>query len=72
MIQSIMQELLQQIDLDYYRSARLLIAHAELDQLRQGRPASVDVRGGDVHALIVDREKSALHQSYTPSAVCWP
>jgi len=48
MIQSIMQELLQQIDLDYYRSVRLLIVHAELDQLRQGRPASVDVRSGEV------------------------
>jgi hypothetical protein len=38
-----MQELLQQIDLDYYRSARLLIAHAELEQLRQVRSASADV-----------------------------
>ena len=35
-----MQELLQQIDLDFYRSVRLLIAHAELEQLRQERPAS--------------------------------
>jgi hypothetical protein len=35
-----MQELLQQIDLDYYRSVRLLIVHAELEQLRQERPAS--------------------------------
>jgi hypothetical protein len=32
-----MQELLQQIDVDYYRLARLLIVRAELDQLRQGR-----------------------------------
>jgi hypothetical protein len=30
-----MQELLQQIDTDYYRSARLLLVHAELEQLRQ-------------------------------------
>jgi hypothetical protein len=37
-----MQELLQQIDLDYYRSARLLIVHAELEQLRQERSASAD------------------------------
>jgi hypothetical protein len=59
MIQPIMQELLQQIDLDYYRSVRLLIVHAELDQLRQGRPASVDVRGGDAHAFIVNQEMSA-------------
>jgi hypothetical protein len=35
-----MRELLQQIDLDYYRSVRLLIAHAELEQLRQKRLAS--------------------------------
>jgi hypothetical protein len=38
-----MQELLQQIDLDYYRSVRLLIARAELEQLRQERPASEDL-----------------------------
>jgi hypothetical protein len=31
-----MQELLQQIDVDYYRLVRLLIVRAELDQLRQG------------------------------------
>jgi hypothetical protein len=35
-----MQELLQQIDLEYYRSARLLIVHAELEQLRRAGPAS--------------------------------
>jgi hypothetical protein len=33
----LMQELLQQIDVDYYRLARLLIVRAELDQLRQER-----------------------------------
>ena len=38
-----MEELLQQIDLDYYRSVRLLIAHAELEKLRQERPASEDL-----------------------------
>jgi len=38
-----MQELLQQIDPDYYRSARLLMVRAELEQLRQGRSAFVDV-----------------------------
>jgi hypothetical protein len=32
-----MQELLQQIDVDYYRLARLLIVRAELEQLRQER-----------------------------------
>jgi hypothetical protein len=54
MIQDIMQELLQQIDLDYYRSARLLMAHAELEHLRQERPADVERQKGD--ELIVDRE----------------
>jgi hypothetical protein len=38
-----MHELLQQIDLDYYRSVRLLIVHAELEQLRQERPTSGDL-----------------------------
>jgi hypothetical protein len=35
-----MQELLHEIDLEYYRSAQLLIVHAEIEQLR--RDASVD------------------------------
>jgi hypothetical protein len=39
----IVEELLQQIDLDYYRSARLLSVHAELEQLRQERPTSGDL-----------------------------
>jgi hypothetical protein len=38
-----MQEFLRQIDLEYYRAARLLIVHAELEKLRQVRPASTDV-----------------------------
>ncbi len=36
-----MKELLQQIDPDYYRFVQLLIAHAELKQVRQWR---VDVK----------------------------
>ena len=36
-----MRELLQQIDPDYYRSVRLLIAQAEIERLRNWR---VDVR----------------------------
>jgi hypothetical protein len=32
---SIMEELLQHIDLDYYRSAQLLIARAEIAELRR-------------------------------------
>lgn len=35
-----MQEFLQEIDLDYYRSARLLLVHAELEELRQERLAA--------------------------------
>jgi hypothetical protein len=36
----IMQNLLQQLDFDYYRSALLLSARAELERSRQERPAS--------------------------------
>jgi hypothetical protein len=32
-----MKKLLQQVDRDYYRFVQLLIAHAELEQLRQWR-----------------------------------
>jgi hypothetical protein len=39
----IMQHLLQQLDLDYYRSALLLVARAELERLRQERSAGTDV-----------------------------
>jgi hypothetical protein len=42
-IDSIMQELLQQLDLDGYRSALLLVARTELERLRQQRPAGTDV-----------------------------
>jgi len=39
-----MQEPLQQIDPDYYRSARLLLVHAELEQLRQERLEITDLK----------------------------
>jgi hypothetical protein len=42
-IGDIMQNLLQQLDLDYYRSALLLVARAELERLRQERSAGTDV-----------------------------
>ncbi len=42
MFPPIMQELLQQIDSDYYRSVRLRVVRAELEQLRQERSASAD------------------------------
>jgi len=38
-----MQELLRQIDLEYYRSARLLIVRAKLQQLRQESLALANV-----------------------------
>jgi hypothetical protein len=38
-----MEDLLQYIDLDYYRSARLLIVRAEIAQLRKGVSASTRV-----------------------------
>jgi hypothetical protein len=40
-----MQELLQQLDLDYYRSALLHVARAELEHLRQERSEGTDVEG---------------------------
>jgi hypothetical protein len=38
-----MQDLLQQLDLDYYRAALLLVVRAELERLRQERSAGTDV-----------------------------
>jgi hypothetical protein len=38
-----MPELLQKLDLDYYRSALLLVARAELERLRQERSTCADV-----------------------------
>jgi hypothetical protein len=38
-----MQDLLQQLDLDYYRSALLHVARAELERLRHERSAGTDV-----------------------------
>jgi len=41
-----MQDLLQQLDLDYYRSALLVVARAELERLRRERSAGTDVERG--------------------------
>jgi hypothetical protein len=38
-----MQELLRQLDLDYYRSALLVVARAELERLRQELLAGTDI-----------------------------
>ena len=43
MVERLMEELLYQIDSDYYRFARLLIVRAELEKLRHRRSAMVDV-----------------------------
>ena len=43
MLAHLMQDVLQQIDLDFYRSMRLLIARAELEHLRLGRSPLADV-----------------------------
>jgi hypothetical protein len=40
-----MSDLVQQLDFDYYRAARLLIARAELEQLRQECSRAADVEG---------------------------
>jgi DNA replication initiation complex subunit (GINS family) len=38
-----MQQLLQQLDPDFYRETRLHIARVELEQLRQDRSAFADI-----------------------------
>jgi hypothetical protein len=39
-----MAELLQHIDFDYYRSAQLLVARADLERLRRERSTCADVK----------------------------
>jgi hypothetical protein len=56
MIQRLMRELLQYIDLDYYRSTRLLIVRAEVEQLRKGRSKPADVQRQKVPRITKDRE----------------
>jgi hypothetical protein len=64
-----MQELLQQIDLDYYRSARLLIVRAELEQLRQGHSAFTDVERQSKITLGRSRSADSEIQSLVPAAI---
>jgi hypothetical protein len=59
MVEPLMQELLHQIDSDYYRIARLLILRADLEQLRR-RSAMADV---DI------RSKIPLGMSRSPNSV---
>jgi hypothetical protein len=51
-----MEDLLQYIDLDYYRSARLLIVRAEITQLRKRLSASPRV--GNSHPIEVTNQNS--------------
>jgi hypothetical protein len=64
-----MQELLQQIDLDYYRSARLLIVRAELEQLRQGHSALADVERQNKITLGPSCSADSCIQLLVPAAI---
>jgi len=60
MVGRLMQELLHQIDSDYYRSARLLIVRAELEQLRHRRWAMVEMDRRSKIPLGMSRSPEAL------------
>jgi hypothetical protein len=64
-----MQELLEYIDPDYYRSARLLIARAELEQLRQGRSVFVDVERRSKIPLGMSRSPGSCSQLLVRPAI---
>ena len=55
-----MQDLLHQIDSDYYRSARLLIVRAELEQLRHRRSTMVEVERRSKIPLGLSRSPEAF------------
>jgi hypothetical protein len=61
-----MEDLLQYIDLDYYRAARLLIVRAEIAQLRQQVSASPRVESSrpddDTHPNSRDANAARLLQ----------
>jgi hypothetical protein len=61
-----MDDLLQHIDLDYYRAAQLLIVRAEIAQLRQGLPAPPPVEsshpGEDASQTSCDANAAPLSQ----------
>jgi len=54
-IRDIVRALLQQLDPDYYRSALLLVAHAELERLRQERPTAKEVERRSSHPFDASR-----------------
>ena len=60
-----MRKLLQRIDPDYYRSVRLVIAHAELEQSRQWR---VDVRRRS--KIPLGTSCNAVAMNSDPSTAC--
>jgi hypothetical protein len=63
MVERLMQELLHQIDSDYYRSARLLIVRAELEQLRRRRSAMADIDKRSKIPLGMSRLPEALRDA---------
>jgi hypothetical protein len=66
-IAHIMQDLLQQLDLEYYRSALLLVARAELERLRQERSAVTDV---ERRAKTPFGASSTAERAASPEVVC--
>jgi DNA replication initiation complex subunit (GINS family) len=65
-----MQDLLQQIDIDFYRSARLLIVRAELEHLRQERSPSADVERQSKIPLDGTPTSAESSQSSWPMDLC--
>jgi hypothetical protein len=70
-----MHDLLEEIDADYYRAARLLIVRAELEQLRRERSTAADAlrRSKSAHGCSssIDRAgrqplRAATAQSVSP------
>jgi hypothetical protein len=64
-----MQELLQEIDVDYYRAARLLIVRAELEQLRLERAALADVERRSQIPLATPPQATQVSKLVRPSPV---
>ncbi len=55
-----MKELLQQLDPDFYREARLHIAHIELEQLLRERKALADIERRSKIPLGTSRPAAAI------------
>jgi len=64
-----MQEFLQQIDPNYYRSARLLIVRAELEQLRKGRASFIDGERRSKSPLRLSRSPDGGRQMLVRAAI---